>query len=83
MTTIESRTKRDRRILTAFVKGMPAREIARRRRKSRRWVYQRIEAMGFNVAELRRLAPLLLAPGRGNRPSHDKTPYPRPCGGTG
>jgi hypothetical protein len=73
MTTREYRLERDQRILRAFVKGVSAREIARRRRKSRRWVYRRIEAMGLTVAELRRLAPRLLAQGRGNRRNRDTT----------
>jgi hypothetical protein len=64
--TKESRLKRDRHMMAAFMRGVPAREIARRRKKSRRWVYQRIRAMGSTVSELRSRTGRVLAGGAGN-----------------
>lgn len=44
--THRQRVQRDERIRKAFLAGIPASAIARRRGKSTRWVYKRLEAMG-------------------------------------
>jgi hypothetical protein len=43
--TATQRVARDRRIREAFERGLPVAEIARRRRRSLRWVYKRLGLM--------------------------------------
>jgi hypothetical protein len=44
--TPEQRVEQERRIRAAVERGVPVAEIARRRRKSRWWVYQRLGSLG-------------------------------------
>jgi hypothetical protein len=53
--THRQRMQRDERIRKAFLAGVPAAMIARRRGKSTRWVHKRLEAMGCPASAIRRM----------------------------